>query len=61
MFKRHRFTDFHAGLLTEMCLLGNVALRAQKQLLWDGPNMRITNDEQATRYLHREYRRGWAL
>jgi predicted dehydrogenase len=54
------FVD-HAGLLTEMCLLGNVALRAQKPLLWDGPNMKITNDQEANRYLHREYRQGWAL
>ena len=54
------FVD-HAGLLTEMCLLGNVALRAQKPLAWDGPNMKITNDQQANRHLHREYRQGWTL
>lgn len=56
-------SDFvkHAGLLTEVCLLGNVALRAGKQLLWDGQAMRITNDEDANRYLHREYRKGWSL
>ncbi len=54
------FVD-HAGLLTEMCLLGNVALRAQKPLLWDGPSMKITNDAQANRFLQREYRQGWTL
>jgi hypothetical protein len=56
-------SDFvnHAGLLTEVCLLGNVAVRAQKKLDWDGPNMKITNDEAANQYLHREYRQGWAL
>jgi hypothetical protein len=48
-------------LLTEACLLGNVALRAGKKLLWDGPNCRITNDEGANRYLQREYRQGWAI
>jgi predicted dehydrogenase len=51
----------HAGLLSEVCMLGNVAVRAQKKLEWDGPKMRVTNDEQANRYLHREYRDGWTL
>jgi hypothetical protein len=56
-------SDFvrHGGLLTEVCLLGNVAVRAGKKLHWDGPNMKVTNDEQANRYLHREYRDGWTL
>jgi len=54
------FVD-HGGPLTEMCLLGNVALRAQKPLIWDGPNMKITNDQEANRHLHREYRQGWTL
>ena len=53
------FVD-HAGLLTETCMLGNVALRAGKPIEWDGPNLRITNDEAANRLLHREYREGWA-
>jgi len=56
-------SDFvrHSALLTEACLLGNVALRAGKQLVWDGPAMRITNDEGANRLLHRPYRDGWHL
>jgi hypothetical protein len=54
------FTD-HAGILTETPLLGNVALRAGKKLLWDGPALKITNDESANRFLHREYRNGWSL
>jgi predicted dehydrogenase len=54
------FVD-HAGLLTEVCLLGNVALRAQKKLAWDGAHLRITNDEKANQLLHREHRQGWAL
>ena len=54
------FVD-HAGLQTEVCMLGNVAVRAQKKLAWDGPNMRITNDEAANKLLHREYRQGWTL
>lgn len=54
------FVD-HSGLLSEVCLLGNVAVRAQKKLLWDGPNLKITNDESANRLLHRDYRQGWKL
>jgi len=54
------FVD-HAGLLTETCMLGNVALRAGKKLDWDGPNLTISNDEKANQYLHREYRSGWSL
>lgn len=55
------FVD-HAGLLSEVCMLGNVAVRAQgKKLLWDGTNMKVTNDAEANRNLHREYRTGWAL
>jgi predicted dehydrogenase len=54
------FVD-HAGLLTEICLLGNVAVRARKKLDWDGPGFRITNDGAANQLLHREYRKGWSL
>lgn len=51
----------HAGVLTETCMLGNVALRAGKLIEWDGPNFRITNDESANELLHRKYRDGWTL
>ncbi|OHB79017.1 MAG: hypothetical protein A2V98_00390 [Planctomycetes bacterium RBG_16_64_12] len=51
----------HSGLLTEVCLLGNVAVRAGTKLEWDGPNLKITNDEGANQYLHRECRDGWTL
>ena len=54
------FVD-HAGVLTETCMLGNVALRAGKKLDWDGPNLKVTNDQAANKYLHREYREGWTL
>jgi hypothetical protein len=51
----------HSGLLTETPLLGNIAMRTGKVLDWDGPNLKITNDEAANRYLHRDYRDGWTL
>ena len=31
------------------------------QLLWDGPNMKITNFEEANQYVKRTYREGWTL
>jgi predicted dehydrogenase len=54
------FVD-HAGLLTEVCMLGNVAVRLQRKLQWDGAAMKFPRDEEATRLLHREYRAGWSL
>ena len=51
----------HAGPLTEVVLLGNIAIRTGKKLYWDGPNMMITNVPQANAYLHRSYREGWTL
>ena len=52
--------DYAAGL-TEIALLGNIALRTGRQLHWDGPNMKITNVDEANLYLRRKYRDGWAL
>jgi predicted dehydrogenase len=54
------FVD-HGGLLSEVCMLGNVSVRAQKRLLWDGPAMKVTNDASAHAFLRRECRKGWAL
>jgi len=50
-----------ATLLTEVVLLGNVALRAGKKLYWDGSNMKVTNAPEANAFLHRSYREGWTL
>jgi predicted dehydrogenase len=56
-------SDFvqHSGLLSEVCMLGNVALHAGTKLDWDGPNMKVSNVESANQYLHRQYREGWSL
>ena len=32
-----------------------------KKFLWDGPNMRITNFDEANQFVKREYRAGWTL
>jgi hypothetical protein len=42
-------------------LLGNVAIRTGQKLLWDGPNMKITNIPEANKFLRRRYRQGWTL
>jgi predicted dehydrogenase len=52
--------DF-SGLITEVMLLGNVAIRTGQKLLWDGPNMKITNIPEANKFLRRRYRQGWTL
>jgi predicted dehydrogenase len=51
----------YAARLTEMMLLGIVALRAGTKIHYDGANMRITNNAAANEYLKREYRGGWSL
>ncbi|MGI8604936.1 MAG: Gfo/Idh/MocA family oxidoreductase [Verrucomicrobiales bacterium] len=57
-----------AGPLTEVVLLGNVALRLEmreemtrKKLFWDSAAMRFTNSDEANGYLRRDYREGWNL
>lgn len=53
--------DF-AGPLTEAVLLGSVCIRnGGDKLVWDSANMKITNDLDASRYLHYQYRQGWSL
>jgi hypothetical protein len=53
----------YAARLTEVMLLGNVALRAGQgvKILYDGATGRITNNEKANQYLTREYRAGWSV
>lgn len=67
----------YAGPMTETVLMGNLAIRsymlrrensdgnmefyARKKLLWDGENMRITNQEEANQFVTRTYREGWKI
>ncbi len=52
----------HSGPLTEMVLLGNLAVRyPNRQLLWDAGSLQVTNDKDANAYVRRKYRDGWAL
>ena len=66
-----------SGPLTETVIMGNLAVRSynysetnakgektypgRKKLLWDGPNMKITNFEPANQFVKRQYRGNWKL
>jgi hypothetical protein len=50
-----------AAYLTEIILLGCVALRSGKRLEWNGPKMRATNTPEASQLVKREYRKGFEL
>jgi predicted dehydrogenase len=51
----------YAAKLTEVMLLGVVALKAGEKIHYDGANMHVTNSKKANDFLKREYRRGWSL
>lgn len=67
----------YAGPMTETVLMGNLAIRSymlckengdgrleyygRKKLLWDGENIKITNFEEANRFVGRSYREGWKV
>jgi hypothetical protein len=50
-----------AAKLTEIVLLGCVALRVGKKIEWDGPNMRAFNCPEADQFIKRDNRTGWML
>jgi len=50
-----------AATLTEIILLGCVALRVGKKLDWDGPGMKAKNAPDAAHFIKRQYRKGWEL
>lgn len=67
----------YSGPLTETVIMGNLAIRSyalrtakkeggfdypgRQKLLWDGPNLKITNFDDANQFVKREYRQGWSL
>ena len=53
---------YGAGL-AEFILLGDVAIRAQKKILWDGKKMKATNCPEAEEFISHKshYRKGWSL
>ena len=56
-------SDFanHAAHLTEVVLLGNIAIRTKEKLYWDAENLKFTNSEEANKLINPQYREGWKL
>lgn len=52
----------YAGPLTEIVLLGVLALRAPgRRLEWDSTNLKVKNAPDLNEFVHTEYRKGWTL
>lgn len=51
----------HGGALTEMVLLGVLAVRLKRKLFWNSTNMSVLNDDEANGLVSPEYRKGWKL
>jgi len=52
----------YGGPLTEMVLLGVLAMRVKdRRLDWDAASLQITNDAVANGFVHPPYREGWTL
>jgi predicted dehydrogenase len=52
----------YAGPLTEVVLLGVLALRAPgRRLEWDGENLKVKNAPELSQFVRPEYRKGWTL
>jgi len=52
----------YGGPLTEMVLLGVLAMRLKNTMLeWDGENMKVTNCDEADKYIRPAFREGWTL
>ncbi|HZW32665.1 MAG TPA: Gfo/Idh/MocA family oxidoreductase [Isosphaeraceae bacterium] len=52
----------YAGPMTEIALLGVLALRSPgRRLEWDSDRLQVKNAPELNRYVHIEYRKGWRL
>src|SRR5262249_58444728 len=54
------FTDY-SGPLTEMVLLGNVAIRVGKRIVWNSEKLEAVDLPEADRWIRRTYRKGWEI
>jgi predicted dehydrogenase len=50
-----------AGPMTEVIMMGAIAIRTGERLYWDGVNMRCTNSPAANDFVRPIYRAGWTL
>ena len=52
----------YSGALAETVLLGTVAFRTGKELIWDAANLKATNAPEAEKFIRQaEYRKGWGM
>jgi predicted dehydrogenase len=51
----------YGAALTEVGLLGLVAMRARKKIYWDAKAMKATNAPEADKFLKETYRAGWEV
>jgi Oxidoreductase family, C-terminal alpha/beta domain len=51
----------HGGPLTEIVLLGQIAVRTGERLHWDAKALKATNCPQADPFIKAEYRQGWGM
>jgi len=51
----------HAAHLTEVVMLGNIAIRTKEKLYWDGDSLKFTNSEKANALINPPYREGYNL
>jgi hypothetical protein len=50
-----------AGPVTEVVLLGQVALRAGTEIKWEADRMEVSNNKSANQYVSKAYRKGWEI
>ncbi|HYE32322.1 MAG TPA: Gfo/Idh/MocA family oxidoreductase [Methylomirabilota bacterium] len=51
----------YGARLTEAALLGNVAFRTGKKILWDGASGKALNAPEADKFIQHHYRSGWSI
>ncbi len=51
----------YSARLTELVLLGNVALRVGKKIRWDAANMKASNAPEADQFIRESCRKGWEI
>jgi predicted dehydrogenase len=50
-----------SGVVTETLLLGNVAIRCGEKLTWDRASMKVTNSDEAQKFVRPDRRSDWEL
>jgi predicted dehydrogenase len=51
----------HGARITELILLGNLAVRTRKKIRWDHVNLKATNTPEADPLIKEQYRPGWEI